>query len=287
LHVDPGLIPTLSQPLTPKYPNTNTFTPIPIPDGHHPASHRLLLSLIATSLYLSIPIVASQALSSVLSTLGPSTVGRYLDFACGKGIGPVGPDEPEAAIGLEALAQPLLDNASRYDTSTGVTTPALSISMSGAPDNNAFEHAFEKLDMLKEDPDRASIINGGVRTERQFDYGNVSNKVGEAAACWLARWGVDLFTEEQKVFGGGNDATPGTIVPKTWSQGGLSTKWVCAILGSDALFVKGEQERYALAKGVYELRKSQGPFTSVDEDLWTELFHHCVYYSNMVRPDLT
>lgn len=79
------------------------------PADHHPASPRFLLSLLATALFLSIPSVASQALTSILKTVGPYTAVRYLHFAIGKGIGEPEGEEPETAIGLEGIAEMLKD----------------------------------------------------------------------------------------------------------------------------------------------------------------------------------
>lgn len=76
-------------------------------DNHHPATPRFLLSLLATAIYLSVPSLASQAMSSILSTVGPHTVLKYLNFALGKHIGDMELEagEPEAAVGLEHVAQ--------------------------------------------------------------------------------------------------------------------------------------------------------------------------------------
>ncbi|KAJ1032618.1 hypothetical protein NDA16_000641 [Ustilago loliicola] len=52
----------------------------------HPATPRFLLSLLATSIYLNIPSVTSQALTLVLCSVTPFTVIQYLRFAIGCGI---------------------------------------------------------------------------------------------------------------------------------------------------------------------------------------------------------
>jgi hypothetical protein len=295
LHVSPGLIPTLAYPLTPDYPIPSPK--IPLPDRHHPASPRLLLSLVVTAVYLSLPTVASQALTGVLSSIGPSTVVRYLDFACGKGIGPADGDEPDAAIGLESLAQPIPDTASQSSASIRSATPNILDTSEDEPDLDA----FEKLDLHHK---RSDLSLGGTRSERMYDYGNVSNKVGEACACWLARWCSDLLAIETQTLStsaselrrstirprrhtdvvGDRAAALGTAnVPRIWSSGGLSTTWVCAVLSSDSLFVKGEKERYALAKKVFELRQSQGTLDAEDAQQWSQFFHQGIYYANIVR----
>ncbi len=56
-------------------------------DKHsHPATPRFLLSLLATSIYLNIPSVTSQALTLVLCSVTPFTIIHYLRFAIGRGI---------------------------------------------------------------------------------------------------------------------------------------------------------------------------------------------------------
>ncbi|SPO39831.1 uncharacterized protein PSFLO_05312 [Pseudozyma flocculosa] len=67
------------------------------PDSH-PATPRFLLSLLATSLYLNIPSITSQALTLVLCSLTPYTISHYLRFAIGRGIeGAVASSELETA----------------------------------------------------------------------------------------------------------------------------------------------------------------------------------------------
>ncbi|PWZ03116.1 hypothetical protein BCV70DRAFT_197349 [Testicularia cyperi] len=57
-----------------------------IEPGSHPATPRFLLSLLATSIYLNIPSITSQALTLVLCSVTPYTVSHYLRFAIGLGI---------------------------------------------------------------------------------------------------------------------------------------------------------------------------------------------------------
>jgi hypothetical protein len=48
------------------------------------------------------------------------------------------------------------------------------------------------------------------------------------------------------------------------------------------LFVKGERERYDLAKAVVELRRSEG-ILKEEEGEWAKMFLDGIYYANMVR----
>ena len=186
------------------------------PDQHH-ASPRFLLSLLATSLFLSIPSVASQALTSILKTVGPTTAVRYLNFAIGKGIGEPESEEPEAAVGLEGVAEIVKDDeedsiidsaATPIETPRALTSEELSEKLKGL--SMEFDRIGDKdiltnhLDVKKEDPSDLASESSRIlehshtphSPEPTLFYGGVSDKIGEAAACWLARWGVDMLRRE-------------------------------------------------------------------------------------------
>lgn len=278
-----------------------------VPPGHHPATPRFLLSLLATSLYLSIPSVTSQALSSILNTIGPYTVLQYLDFALGSPIGPVDADkkEPEAAVGLEHVARIIDDDLESVLNSIHIVNGEESRSISGSS---------YSLD-IKEDP---SLLAGAYtdvpdnsenegNNQPLYHYGAVSDKIGEACACWLARWAVDMLAYEEDrsksdiamimsrkrastipIGTPFADTKLSHIIPQKsfdgpviWGRGGLSAKWVAAIVSADTLFVKGELERYEFAKSVVELRRKGGVLDD-EESIWTNMFEHAIYYTNMV-----
>ncbi|KAF7340126.1 BTB domain-containing protein [Mycena venus] len=251
LHIFPSLVPSTAQPLTSAFPFTSADLQIhpPTPSGHHPGTPRFLVSLLATSVYLSIPSLAAHALASILSTMGPYTVMQYLDFALGKPIGPPDPDwnEPDAAVGLEHIAQNIPDEASS----------AVSI---------------------------RSVDTDDAPPEKQFHYGAISDKVGEAAACWLARWAPDMLAFEERKAGIKTASEPAVLsrrrakpeassvsdysaVPTIWDRDGLSVKWVCALASADTLFVRGERARYDFARSVVELRRRHG-ILQEEEDAW-------------------
>ena len=224
LFISPALIATPKYPLTPGFPtSTSLLEPLVIsqcPPDQHPASPRFLLSLLATSLFLSIPSVASQALTSILKTVGPTTAVRYLNFAIGKGIGEAESEEPEAAVGLEGVAELLKDDeeesiaessATPIETPRALTSEELSEKLKGL--SMEFDRIAERdisrtghLDIKKEDPSDLASESSRVlehtysphASEPTLFYGGVSDKIGEAAACWLARWGVDMLRREQQ-----------------------------------------------------------------------------------------
>ena len=247
---------------------------------------RFLLSLLATAIYLSIPTVAGQSLRHILTTVGPTTAIRYLNFAIGKGIGPEEDNAPEAAVGLEHLAE--------------VTRP-------GAADVASISSKLSALPMdddetRKEDPAEAVYdedYEGESAEERHFIYGGVSDKVGEAAVSWLTRWGYDMLAYEEEQF-----SSPGIIsgslkkrshsafsTPTSsqpcppfsfiWRRGGLDARWARAILSSDVLFVRGERERYEMAKAVLELRRKDG-INEAEEREFDDVFENGIHFMHMV-----
>ncbi|KAJ6539673.1 hypothetical protein B0H19DRAFT_1222802 [Mycena capillaripes] len=265
LHIFPTLVPSTSQPLTSAFPFTSVDLRPPTPSGHHPGTPRFLLSLLATSVYLSIPSLAAHALASILRTMGPYTVMQYLDFALGKPIGPPDPDwhEPDAAVGLEHIAQLI-------------------------PDEASFAASLHSVD------------TDDSRSEKEFTYGAISDKIGEAAACWLARWAPDMLAFEERKAGTGTALAPTlsrrraksdavvsdhSAVPTIWDRGGLSVAWVCALVSADTLFVRGERERYDFARSVVELRRRHG-ILQEEEDAWKTLFEQGIYYCHMSMEDV-
>lgn len=327
IFVSPSLIPTTKQPLTSVFPievgSEGSFIS-DCPPGEHPASPRFLLSLLATAVFLSITPIATQAMSSILSTIGPYTVIRYLNFALGCGIGDPEAEEPEAAVGLEGVAEILEDEREsimEIDESTTRTPRALNTSnpLEQLKDST-LERSLSQLSIEKEDPSEGdSSMSSGLsisqfEPEHHFFYGVVSDKIGEAAACWLARWGTDMLRYELRVSGrdmtdpatsnqsagnrkrsltvpgGSNTSMPFVRVnsmrkqniPIIWRKGGLTARWVRGLIASDMFFVPDEKERYDTARRAVELRRTEG--ISGDEEVnYDLLFAKGIYYANMVR----
>ncbi|KAI6159488.1 hypothetical protein EDD17DRAFT_1610737 [Pisolithus thermaeus] len=308
LHVCPSLIPTKTQPLTPSF--SSPSPPPELPKGHHPATPRFLLSLLATAVYLSIPTIACQALSCILSTVGPYTVLPYLRFATGIPIEASDDNEPDAAVGLERIAVLTSPGSSSVSTLT-------SHDISKAEPQDFLADKLHELVVQKEDPGESDAQSEGEVEDGPcytpcFDYGAVSNKIGEAAVCWLARWGPDMFAYEEKASSGRDfPISPFAVVPSTrkraetlpsrpseeavvhvparlptiWARGGLTSRWIRELISSDTLFVKGERERYDLARAVVELRRKQGIDENEEKD-WEMMFSEGIYYANMLVEDI-
>ena len=279
------------------FPNPPLPTRPDIPEGHHLATPRFLLSLLATSLFLSIPSVAQQALSFVLNTIGPYTVVQYLNFALGKPIGLTDTElgETEAAVGLESVAHLFHedDDASSIATSHVQSTkdhdiPSPCNDDSLSEDSHFYSSVFE-LEHETEDP--------GMR----MHYGGVSDRIGEAATSWLARWAQEtLLCEEtppitsvtrkraftmSSIQSSNVSHSPLVKGPSIWGRGGLPADWVKALVSSDSLFVTDEFHRYEFAKSVVELRRSQG-VSEREEQVWSAMFAEGIYYANLVSASL-
>ncbi|TFY74563.1 hypothetical protein EWM64_g9451 [Hericium alpestre] len=335
-YISPSVLPTPAHPLTPQF--TMPYTTADTPEGHQPASPRFLLSVLSTAIYLSIPSVATQALTSILNSVGPFTVVPYLDFAIGRGIGPLQDGDLDAAVGLEHVADlkvPRSEPQTGYHTPHGDaevsrvdeaarlarTLEAMSVKDDAKPDRTSSGSEPEYFVVKKEDPAETSSDDHSFSDhehELHFHYGAVSDKIGEAATCWLARWGIDMLAFEQQAVkdnskrpaeaaaaGSSNqphlrrstmpsswDHTPFTankvapsVVPLIWRREGLTAKWVKALISSDSLFVRGERERYDMAKAIVEMRRAEG-INDEEEEIWTTMFAEGIYYRNMHLEDL-
>ncbi|EED81494.1 predicted protein [Postia placenta Mad-698-R] len=217
------------RPLTPAFPYPSSAPSSSTPAGHHRATPRFLLSLLATSLFLSMPAVASEALQMILSTVGPYTAVRYLNFALGHGIGPPDNDEPsdghEAAVGLESVAELVTEEEEEADQTrekgkvkgtarardAAITDKMQALAMRAEP-TTPDSGSSQEDQICKEGPASATSDDSGSdmdlgtddydgesrrAPEPAYVYGAVSNKIGEAAACWLARWGADILHYEE------------------------------------------------------------------------------------------
>lgn len=281
-------------------PFSGVFESEEVPLGHQPASHRFLLSLLATSIYLSIPSVASQAVTLILKTVGPTTVLDYLNFACGKCLVYVDPlpADSQPAVGLENVAN-ILD-----DEEESCTYKQFTKSFEGLKSPSTESNSEPLLPVNPEEASPNSEDGGfddAIPKEPSYHYGAVSDKIGEACACWLARWATDMLQLESKDFetvdhGMYSQAVPSNSgipavhalsikrpkPPIIWGHGGLTAKWVAAIVSADTLFVDSERERYNFARAVVELRR-KGGILAEEELVWNDMFENGIYYINMVR----
>ncbi len=72
----------------------------------------------------------------------------------------------------------------------------------------------------------------------------------------------------------------------------MTARWVRGVLSADALFVRGEKERYEMARSVVEMRRTArekgvpGESEEVEEAEFERLFGEGIYYANMVCTSL-
>ncbi|KAF8272353.1 hypothetical protein EI94DRAFT_1796249 [Lactarius quietus] len=215
--------------------------------GHQPASPRFLLSLLAVSVYLSVPSLAAQALSSIINTIGPFTVVDYLRFAYGEGIGPLQDEDFDPLVGLEHVAQLVKhDPEHNPSISSDTSRPArdedvqsLSQSLDGfsVADTTSQSEPIRRGDLSveKEDPAELSSESGSptsfldeTESDRSFSYGAVSDKIGESCVCWLARWGADMLVCEQQITSTPKQFSPSTPIstpPPAMSRRSTASRW--------------------------------------------------------------
>lgn len=302
MHISPNLIPTAAHPLTPPFSGVKESDDVP--PGKQPATPRFLLSLLSTAIYLSIPAVASQALALILKTIGPTTLVGYLNFACGRSItfSHLEPDEIKPAVGLENVAQAVEESLSRQTSLSSLRTvnEGLKSGSSPTPTITTADHGSLSTE------DGSSDIHDGSRghwstNEPLHHYGAVSDKIGESCACWLARWAVDLLHLEAPDAFHLHDSRSrsqsmssirdksGVVAPVFISRqiptilrtGGLTAKWIAALVSADTLFVPNERGRYKFARTVVELRRKNG-IIAEEEEVWTKMFEEGIYYCNLV-----
>jgi hypothetical protein len=211
----------------------------------------------------------------------------YLKFALGDHIGPPDDTDLDAAVGLEHVAQ-LFDDCD--DDKTDSSEDSHSDQPTSSDDILGLQVRKENpIDSDDDKPGSASPV---------FYYGTVSDKIGEACACWLARWGSDMLDCEELLEGIHPSPSPlpsatqpslfirkyGTRrnpIPPIWRRGGLSPKWIATLLAADTLFVRGECERYEVARRAVEIRRRSGILLA-EEAEWSKVFEESIYYENMV-----
>jgi hypothetical protein len=271
----------------------------------------MLLSLLATTIYLGHSSLLKEVLSLILRTIGPGTLGRYLNFAVGDGIGEEEWDgqTEEGAKGLEDVAKPLVPElrahsdshdgrkrrsarSSTDSTASNVKSDEEELKSEGPVHGRRLSRpsplSFEPTSPLDSvDSDSANLPHF---------YGFASDKIGEACCCYLTRWAGELLFQETKF---DSDREPPWRV---FAHGGIHAKFLRALLSSDTLFVVHEIDRYKAARKILDLRrrgKEDGGDLGMshmtiendqdeDEDDWEDeeelekVFTDGIYYTHMV-----
>lgn len=278
-----------------------------------PATPTFLLSLLSCASYLGMTPLINSTVALVQDTLTPFTIRTYLDFAQGKNIRMSAEERDAPCRTLEgiSLIAPL-------DASSSATiTPRRG--GSGFFDSGETSPDSEGQDCVKESStgDAASIAPSMADSTASLSYGPPADRIGEACACWLAKWAADVLPLEEALES--SEASAGTETslqeaavvesspwlapPKLalWGRGGLSSKWIRGLVSSDAFFLGrdvrgvgdaadvvgtgGEWERYGFAKRVAELRQKQAAASGAkgDDPEMARLFEEGIYYAHLVR----
>lgn len=277
----------------------------------HLTSPRLLLSLLATTIYLGHSALLREVLSLILRTIGPGTIGRYLSFAVGDGIGDEEWDGQtgEGARGLEDVAKPLVPELRvRSESHDGPKRRSARSSTDSTGSNVKGDEEELKSEgpghgrrpsrpsPLSFDPSSSLDSHDSDSANLPHFYGFASDKIGEACCCYLTRWGGELLSQESKF-------DPDQEPPwRVFAHGGIHAKFLRALLSADALFVVKEIDRYKAARKVLDLRrrgKEDGGDLGMsqmtiensqeeDEDDWEDeeelekVFTDGIYYTHMV-----
>ncbi|KAH7104182.1 hypothetical protein BKA62DRAFT_497140 [Auriculariales sp. MPI-PUGE-AT-0066] len=272
LYISPSLQSTPGSPLTAAF--TSKAVRGVAPSGSHNATPRFLLSLLATSAYLNIPSITTHILEIITSSISPYTAIRYLRFASGHGIGEVEPGEAEHAAGLQHVGK--LPGTAAFDDSLSIASSAASSACASEDDDECNQ----------KETIRSSAASSIVE-EASFNYGRISEQVGEVAMCFLARWGQEILAAEEEA-AEHVDSLDQALLPQTpriWARGGLKATWVRGLLSSDDFFVRSERERYDMARRVVELRR-RGGITADEEEEWATLFREGIYYTSIPYEDM-
>lgn len=319
------LIPTPSDPLTPAF--NDSVDPFVLDSDHRSmgthfeTSPRILLSLLATTIYLGQVDLMKEVLTMILRTVGPWTICRYLNFAIGDGLG----DEEwtgqtkEPAWGIDRVARHCY-----VEDEDSVDSQNRRRSARSSTDSTSSNIKMEDEDVILRDAGRSrrrsrpsplSFDNSPTSSNHLDDsyeeeeaeahlphfYGFASDKIGEACCCFLTRWGLDILNREIKF---PNPIEAARSPPwRVFASGGLHAKFIRALLSSDSLFVKDELDRYKAARKVLDLRRreweedsagdlgvsqqiesdSEGEEEEEDEVELEKVFTDGVYYTHMVR----
>jgi hypothetical protein len=191
---------------------------------------------LATAIYFGQNDIVKESLGLILASVSPWSVDRYLGFAIGSGIGEEEREgeDAEPARGLEEVGKSIqVDgrrNPSRKESAETARSRRRSLESPATPDDDTptvkHEDPESSEDGLKcSSPSGENLTNSAstleVKTEpeedltihdgdadphldyscRRYFYGFAGDKIGEACACWLARWAVDILEVEEAMAG--------------------------------------------------------------------------------------
>jgi hypothetical protein len=177
------------------------------------------LSLLATAIYLGQNDIVKETLGLILASVGPWSVKRYLEFAIGSGIGAEemeGEDE-QPGRGLEGVGRQVKEDlrvhvSPRARKRSVHEDVSMAVKHEGQDEegqkcsvtSSTAAHSPSRLNTKSEPADQSSGNEDSPSFDlgaRQYFYGFAGDKIGEACACWLARWAVDILEVEEAMAG--------------------------------------------------------------------------------------
>ncbi|SCV67214.1 BQ2448_5860 [Microbotryum intermedium] len=226
-----------------------------------PATPTFLLSLLATATYLEIPAIQSLAMHWIQKTITPWTVAQYLGFALGKGLGSgsLSPELDAPCRGLESVGAP-------YKLDGPTLSPMTETEHASTRSSRASSISSDEV----QDGETAWSSDTSMFVDQEGE------RIGEACACWLAKWGAETLTTEEWLAARviEMDATAGMTMDRDdflsrrrqiiepffydenrpacfnthpelappslaiWSSiGGIDARWVRGVISSDAFFI--------------------------------------------------
>lgn len=201
LRILPALLPSLTHPLTPSFPHP-PLVAAPLDDAQaQETSPRLLLSILATAIYLGHNPLIREALAAVLRSLSPWSVVRYLEFAIGRGIGDDEEDEDGPAVGMERVAKRYDPDALERESlrtvasTVGRTASIRTLPRTGSPESEEVKKESCATAATEKQEDAAATS----RAPPRYFYGFAGEKIGQACVSWLCRWGVDILPIEEEM----------------------------------------------------------------------------------------
>lgn len=215
----------------------------------------------------------------------------------------VGSLPPVSSMPASNSASAVVGGGSVHRTISNASTIRAPSNKMGMSSSKAAEPLSPRTSPTRAGADTSSVSLDTLAHMPHF-YGFASDKIGEACACWLSRWGVDILAAEIEL--DAHPARKSSEEYRIFRHRGISASFLRGLLASDSLWVMGEMERYEATREILAIRRkgweaeweashadSEGDEEEegweewdVDEEQLARVFAEGIYYSHMVSPSL-